>query len=552
MKRIFRPLSIAFAVVLMLASLGGASAAGLPGSYWWTSIQFQNVSSGTGHLSMIAYPQDNSGSSTTYSSDSFTFNSGSGLTYNPGYPPNYSGGGNRIGFCASASTCNSAPDDTLPAGFSGSVIASADVSTAAVVMVANSLNGSVGNSSGHAGGYYTGMGTAASSMLFPVAKHNFGGNTVAYYVQAIGADAVTTMTYTMNDASTHTESVTIPANRMHLFDPANATPPVASSSCGSAATSPCLGTATLAASSGQVAGIALEFPQAPPSGYAVILGASRGFTPSDYSTTIVAPIFKNDFPNGTTGNYSGWVLQNTTGSTATVSVTLTVVGSTNPSAPVGTVYTQPITIPANGQVVLSKFRGNIGGMPAGVVAAGVATSNQPLVAVSNESNSSAAVAARLTTYNCFNPSAATTEVAAPVVKEFFPGGIAAATKSGTSVTVMNVGGSNASIMLKYVAVGGSGAPAGTTYYVTIGVGKGAGGTQLLAPNASYVFNMVSDPSRAALYAPTNGSLTLPVWNVNYAVTVTADQNIIALMQEDQKTTGTPNDFLNYEGFNLTP
>jgi len=553
MKRLLKPLSIAFALSLVLAPIAGAGAQGLPGSYWWTSFQVQNVTTGSGSLSLVAYPQDTAGSPTTYSSDSFTINAGSGLTYNPGFAPNYSTGGNRVGFCASAANCDSADDDTLPVGFSGSVIASADVNIVAVSMVANSLNGTVGNSNGHAGGDYSGISGPAAELLFPLAKHNFGGNTVAYYVQAIGGDAAVTMTYTMNDATTHTESLTIPANRMHLFDPANATPVVASSSCGAAATSPCLGSAKLVASSGEVAGIALEFPEAPPSGYAVILGASKGFAPADYSSTILAPVFKYDFPNASTGNWSGWSLQNTTGSTAHVDITFTVVRSFNGAAPIGTTYLQHVDIPPFKQETLSKYRGNIGGMLSGVMCAGVAVSDQPLVGVTNESNSNAGGTPYLSTFNDFAPSLATTVVAAPLVKEFFPGGMAATNKNGTSVTVMNTSSTtNASIMLKYVAVGGSGAPAGTTYYVTIGVGQGIGGTQLLGPNASYVFNMVSDPARASMYAPTNGSLTLPPANVNYAVTVTADQNVIALMQEDNKTTGTPNDLMNYEGFNLAP
>lgn len=541
---------LTLALVIALAPLAMASAqSGLPGSSWWTSFQVQNVSSQTGNLTLNAYPQDSAASQTTYSSAAFSFASGAGLTYNPGFAPNYSGGGSRIGFCASASTCNSAADDTLPSGFTGAVVASADVSMVAVASVNNSLNGSVGNSSGHAGGFYAGISAPASQLLFPLAKHNFGGNTVAYYVQAAGGPASVTITYTMNDGSTHTESASLDANEMHLFDPLNATPAVSSSSCGSASTSPCLGSAVVVASSGQIAGVALEFPDAPSSGFAAILGASRGFIPADYSTTSLSPIFKHDFPNATSGNFSGWSLQNTANVTATVNVTFTVTGGSGAAA--GTQYFSTVTIPPLKQETLSKFRGNIGGMPAAVVASGIATSNQPLVAVVNESNSNGAGTPFLSTFNAFNPGGASLTVASPLVKEFFPGGINAGAKNGTSVSVQNAGTVSATINVVYTVVSASGGSpaAGTSYTVTIGVGQGANGTQLLAPGASYVFNMVSDPSRASRYAGVGSSLP-PSTGVNFAVRVTSDQPVITLMQEDNKVSGTPNDLQNYEGFPL--
>ncbi len=542
---------LTLSLVIALAPLAIASGqAGLPSSGWWTSFQVQNVSSQTGNLSLVAYPQDSASSQASYSSAAFAMNAGSGLTYNPGFAPNYSGGGNRIGFCLSAATCNASVDDTLPSGFTGAVVASADVSVVAVASVNNSLNGTVGNSSGHAGGFYAGVSAPDTQLLFPLAKHNFGGNTVAYYVQAAGAPASVTITYTMNDGSTHSEGpVSIDLNEMHLFDPLNATPAIPSSSCGSAATSPCLGSAVVVANSGSIAGVALEFPDAPASGFAAILGASRGFVPADYSTTILSPIFKNDFPSATSGNFSGWSLQNTANVIATVNVTFTVTGGTG--AAVGTQYFSTITIDPLKQKTLSKFQVNIGGMPANTVASGIATSDQPLVAVVNESNSNGAGTPFLSTFNAFALGGASLSVASPLNKEFFPGGIGAVNKNGTSISVQNAGTVSATINVIYtviVASGGSPA-AGTTYTVTIGTGQGASGTQLLAPGSSYVFNMVSDPARAFRYAGVGSSLP-PSTGINFAVRVTSDQPVITLMQEDNKTTGTPNDLQNYEGFSL--
>lgn len=537
-------LSIVFCLVIVGVASGG-NVQSLPGSNWWVSFQVQNVDTQAGTLVLSAYTQDDVAAA-QYDSDGFTIAAGGGLTYNPGFAPSYSTGGNRIGFCASASNCDSTDDDLLPVGFHGSVVASSDVSIVAVGYVANSLNGSVGSSSGHAGGNYAAMSTGASELLFPIAKHNFAGNTTAYYVQAAGVDATVTITYTMNDGSIHTETTLIPANRTHLFDPANATPPVASTGCTPAATSPCLGSAKLVASSGQVVGVALEYQHGVSP--AVILGATRAFVPDDYSTTVLAPVFKNDWY----GQWSGLQIQNTTAITANVVVTFTVSGSVAPGVSPGKTYVQSsLQIAPYNQTVLSKYRANIGGMPAGISAAAVIVSDQPVVAIHNESNNTGYPAA-MSSYNCFSPGNATQRIALPLVKEYFYGGRLTphVSRGGTAVAVQNAGTANATIGLRYIAVGGPGVAVGTAYTVTIGLGQGAGGTQLLAPGASYVFNMVSDPGRAFRYAGVGTGL--PTDNVNYVVSVTADQPIIAFAQEDHKPPAgtTPNDLLNYEGFNL--
>jgi hypothetical protein len=550
---------LVFAIALAPLTIVSGQGAGLPGSSWWTFFQVQNVSTSSGSLQIAAYTQDIPGPSNTFSSGQFTIPAGGGLSYNPGFAPSYSTGGNRIGFCTNVASCAATSDDTLPSGFSGAVVASADVNIVAVAQVGNYANGSVGNTSGKATGNYAGVSAPASQLLFPLAKYNFASNTVAYFVQAAGVDANVTITYTMNDGSKHTESATIVANHMHLFDPANVTGggPVASTGClGGAVTasnSPCLGSAVVVATSGQIAGVALEFPESP-SGFAKVLGASRGFTPADYSNTILAPVFKNDFPNATNGNYSGWAIQNTADVTATVNITLTVARTFNSGVNVGQQYFSTVTIAPNAQTVVSKFRNNMGGMPAGLLASAIAVSDQPIVAVANEGNANNAGTPVLSTYNCFAPSSATTKVAAPLVKEFFPGGISSTNvlKSGTSVTVQNAGDSNTNVYLVYKLI--AGAAAGQTYTVTIGANQGVGvNGQQLAPGAAYVFNMVTDPNRTfnnlPLYTFGPGSTSLPPsTGFNATVSVTADQPIIAVMQEDNKTSS-PNDLTNYEGFN---
>lgn len=558
-----KKLIAAFSALVIAAALVGAgnvnaATSGLPGVNWWSSFQVQNVGSTDGTLVIQAYTQVADGvTDATYSSGGFTLMRGGGLTYNPGFAPNYPGG-NRIGFCSNPSACT----DELPAGFTGAVVASADIPIVAIGTVNNTKNGSVGNVGGRATGSYAAFGgdKVASELYFPVAKHNFVGATVIYYVQAAGVQASVTITFTMNDGSVHTQSKVIGANRTFLFDPANATPPVASTGClGGGVTadkSPCLGSARVVASSGVIAGVALEY-QHSPNGLAGYIGSSRAFVPSDYSKTILAPIFKWDFA----GDWTGFAVQNTTNVTAHVAVTFTIariLGATGVN--VGDQYVIANTdIGPYQQTVFSKFRPNViaTGMKAGLALSAIVVGDQPLVAVMNESQIDlASVNPLLATYNAFNPANATTAVAAPVVKEYFPGGQngTSAARAGDSVSVQNAGNANAQIYVRYTAVstvtGGVGVPAGTTYTLTIGVNKGANGnTQLLAPGASYVFNMVTLPSRASLYAVGPGSTSFPADGVNYAVMVISDQPIIAMIQEDNKPpSGTPADLFNYEGF----
>lgn len=548
----------AFSALVTAAALVGAgnvnaATSGLPGTNWWSSFQVQNVGTMDGTLVIQAYTQVGS-QAAQYSSSGFTIMRGGGLTYNPGFAPNYPAG-NRIGFCSNTSSCT----DDLPPGFTGAVVASADVPIVAIGTVNNTKNGSVGNDGGRATGSYAAFGgdKVAAELFFPVAKHNFVGNTVIYYVQAAGVDASVTITYTMNDGSIHTQSQAIGANRTFLFDPANATPAVLSTGCigggVTAATSPCLGSARVLASSGVIAGVALEYPHTP-AGLAGYIGSSRAFVPSDYTKTILAPIFKYDFA----GSWTGFAVQNTTNLTATVDVTFTVARALSPNTtPVGTQYiVHSEKIGPYQQTVFSKFRPNVigTGMAGGVALSAIVVGDQPLVAVMNESQIDAASPTPLLgTYNAFNPSNATMSVAAPVVKEYFPGGQngTSAARAGDSVSVQNAGTANADIQVRYTAVSSSTAvPAGTSYTLTIGVNKGAGGTtQLLAPGASYVFNMVTLASRASMYAVGRDGTIFPKDGVNYAVMVISNQPIIAMIQEDNKPpTGSPADVFNYEGF----
>jgi len=100
--------------------VAGTGAAALPGAGWWTFYQIQNVGSTTGELTMTAY---DSLSTDTYTSNSFSFDPGEALAYNPGLDPNYPTG-DRIGFTTE-----------LPSGFQGSVAISSSVEIFAIAQM---------------------------------------------------------------------------------------------------------------------------------------------------------------------------------------------------------------------------------------------------------------------------------------------------------------------------------------------------------------------------------------------------------------------------------
>ena len=296
MKKI--AITITFIMILALV-LQGVALAALPGTGWQTSYAVMNVGGATGSFTMTAYDKD---SATTYASDTFSFDNNEALTYKPGVTPTYPSG-NIVGFSTA-----------LPSPFQGSVVLSGDVALTSAATLDN-----LPATGGTAIARYQAVENATTEILFPQVKHNWSSQTTTFYVQAAGADANVTMTYTTNDGATHTQTTTIGANKMFIFDPANATPVVASSSCGSDAnTSPCFGTATAVSSSGNIAGVVVEAPHT--TSPAAFVLSTRGLTADDKGTTIFAPTVKNYYYDAT----AGFTVMNTGSSNASVAIVLTV------------------------------------------------------------------------------------------------------------------------------------------------------------------------------------------------------------------------------------
>lgn len=417
MKKV--PFVLILTLILVLAVFSAGMAA-LPGTGWWSALWVQNISDTPGAVSMEAYGMDGSA---PVDSDVFDFDPVKSLVYDPGIARNYPVG-NVIGFQSS-----------LPKGFEGSVVLSSSVPAASVSQIANYKNGSLGGS-GTASAMYQGFSSESLSdtLLAPTIKHNYSSATTTMYIQAAGADADVTVEYVMADGETYTDSATIEANRSYLFDPAAAGIPA--TNCGfDTMVSPCYGAATIT-STAPIAGVLLEHPH---SGTPVtFVQAAKLATPDDISTKIYVPSVKNDFCGASGCAIAGASVQNVGSNTAIVQITLTVTKlgtNAKPGVKKGDVFTQTVEIPAGANYNFSKWNKNLGGMPAGTLAAAVIESlnGELITGSSNDAKTQPGYPGEAKVkYSAFPDELATGLAYAPMVKEFvgiFTGG----------VTVQNVG-----------------------------------------------------------------------------------------------------------------
>ncbi len=505
---------VVLVVVLLLGVTAFSVAAQAPtGTGWWVGFTVQNTHASAINLSAEAL-WVTGGSPTTYNS-AVNIPTTYAVTFHPGF----------AGTCGAVADngCRIAFNQDLPAGFEGSVVLSSDGPAVAIAQVNNNSSGTVGAPGGNARGGYQGTAgvIAANDLFFPNVKNNFGGQTTAFFVQAAGQNANVTITYTMNDGNVYQETASITANRMYVFLPSAATPSVPS--CGGATNDTCLGGAKVT-SNAPVAGTVVEFQEGVTVAEFVL--STRGVTPSDLGTTIVAPTMKNDFFGGTTG---ASVFNADPTDTATVDLTFTVTGvESGCSVSPGEVRNTTITVPPLASTVVSPFRNNIAGLPACTFFAMTAESNTgELIAVTvNESRTSGGDTFKAV-YTGFNTANASSTVFFPLEKEDFFGnttGLALVNASASASTQINVVYSGAT---------------GTHSLTTISLGPGE------AVSLRQVYKGV-DPTKFTL----DGGSTLPQANNKYAVTATATNGsavIVGLAQE--ASVASPFlDVFNLEGF----
>lgn len=515
-SRTFLVLLLLLLVLALSVGVSIAQGPNLPGAGWYTGHTVANAGNGPATINVTAY---DSGSSNTYSfnNNSQTIPQGGSVTW--------------------------LPDDfspALPASFSGSAIVSSDETIKGIVNVTNRPLGSLGSSGGEAAGQYRGVDKADITAAFPLVKYEFPAGhparkSTTLFVQNAGSVA-TTVDVDFIGTGCSPCSYTTPSigpGQMVAVNASNAG--VAAGFIGAA-------TATSNDPNVSIAAIFMETPVA--ENPVKQAQAANAFTPDGYDSTILVPVYKNDFG----GRSTGLQVQNV--GTVDVDLAVTYKGdSTLGAACAGqTITDNSITNVSPGASVTFLFGKELSAAASNLPAPCLASvtveatvsgggAGTPLIAgVINESflpGSPPGGLQQSTTYAAFPASAATTKVSLPVVKDQFG-------FKSTGISCQNVGNAAATNVV-YTYVIGAKQAAGTVGNAHITT------PQTIQQGASQT---ILNPSGQNIWSTS----ALPTQTLN-AVTVTSDQPIVCIGNESVfPFTGAPisQDKINYEGFNLTP
>jgi len=381
----------------LLAALAAVSLAaaqtGIPGTGWTTGMQFQNVGDGDAAVRLYLYSPQGS-----------PIDCG-GQTAPPGGSVNY----------LIETHC------VLPGVFGGSAVVESNQPLQGIVHVNNA-------GVGQAGGIYTGttLEEVATTLLFPLVKHNHSGRTTSFHIQNAGVSAVNlTATFRVNGA-TYTKSFNgVPVGAMVVVSPADAGVPAGNGQVGSLTVS----------GNGPMAGTSLEHQHA--AAVAQNLQASKAFTVADYANKVYCPLFRNAHSNGQ--QTTGAQVQNVGNSAQTVTLTYTPRDGGN-----------TVTRTANVQPGASAtFYAPQIGIPAGSVGSVTISGQGDIVAVVNDQGFDRGQQ-RATTYACFPAHQATARVVLPLYKEYWVGNM-------TGIQIQNVSGNGtaADIRITYMATNNS-------------------------------------------------------------------------------------------------
>jgi hypothetical protein len=509
-KSKFVVISVLVLAVVLLTAVLSASAQGPDGSGWWTNFTIQNTSAGDATVSTTVY-DSNSGDT---SSNSVVVPQDMSVIFHPGLSANCTDP-------VTLSGCRIGVSPVLSAGFEGSAVISSDAPVVAVTSLNNNSSGTVGAELGTARSSYQGIAgnLTAATLYFPTVKYNFSGQTTVFFVQAAGSDADVTITYEMNDGTTHIQTQLITANKMFAFLPSAATPAVEScggGNGGGSAVAKCFGGATVTSSTGPIAGVVVEYVDG--ASVASYVLATRGLTPSDAGTDLIAPTMKSSF----NGSSTGATILNTGLASATVDLEFAVTATSGAcdNAP-GDVVPDQITIDPGKSVVVNANNDNIGGLDACTFFSMVATSDQDIVMTVNENRVVNGQKVKAV-YAGFNKANATDTVSVPLAKEFFNG-------QTTGVSVVNAGAAPAKITATYTSSTGS-------YSLTTADDVPVGGAvSFFNVSGANAGNFTGD--------------ALPA-SEKYSVVFTSVEPIVGLSQEsDRDFSNGILDVTNYEGFN---
>lgn len=486
MKRI--PLIFALVLVAALIVSVASAQTGIPGSGWWSGQQVQNVGSGAANVVVTAY---DSASANTYTA-SQSIAPGAAFTFTP---------------------LNSFP--TMPAGFQGSAIVSADQPIKAIVNVTNQQAGALGVAGGKAAAQYQGTdGSAtANTLYFPLAKGDHFGKTTSFYIQNAGNAAASGVvaTFTMRNGDTHTYNVpTIGVGQRVVFSVQNA------ASYNPASNNARVGSLVVAGSQ-PLAGVVMEHDTT--ANPATVLNSTRGFTSADFSTKAYAPVIKsNRFQR-----FTGLQVQNVTASPINVSVAYV---GTSPNC-VGVTATDSVTGIAPGASATFVHLTGSTTLQTNCTASATITGTGNFVAIVNEQEVAGAPNKAGITYFAMSDSGATNRISIPLFKSDRFG-------ATTGLQIQNVGAAAATNWTAtFTCVGGS------TFTAISDVTK----TGPIPAGGAFLFYR---PQTQNLFTNAN---PFSAGNVNCAVIVEANQPIVAIANETPTTAGALDDN-NYEGFNI--
>lgn len=486
---------IVVAASLMMTVLVSASVFAqqeIPGGGWYSGTQIQNVDTDAASITMTLYNKDND--VTCQAQESI----------DPGEAKTLSG--NSFDNCA---------------GFQGSAVVSSNGLVKAIVNVTNREGNNVGISGGLAAGQYQGMDSdqLSDKLFFPLAKGNFFDKTTTFYIQNAGTGNVSPVaTFTMRNGDVHT--IPMPAiepNKMRVIAVQDATTFSPADNAGR------VGGLVVDAGDGSalLAGAVLEHKTA--ENPATILQATRGFTASDFDDQVYAPVIKNS----RFGRFTGIQVQNV--GTAAIDITVDYTGSGGACA--GQTFQDAATnVAAGASHTFVQNAGNTD-LPANCTASATVKGTGDIVAIVNESfidPSQSGGTQRATTFSAIPQNGATTKISVPLFKDQRFG-------KHTGLQIQNVSASTANITAEFKCSGGA------TFTAT-------SAPQSVAAGAAVLFFRPS--AQADKFT---GGTPFSAANVNCGVTVTADQQVVAIANESVTAeSGLSQDNNNYEGFNVAP
>ncbi len=441
----------------------------LPGGGWWTGFQVVNV--GTSNATVVVTLYD-SQSANTYQSVSKIIAPNASYTFSP---------------LNNADWTTSVPD-----GFIGSAVISADQPILAIVNEQNNLAGA----SGIAAGSYRGF-TADQTdtrLLFPLVKYDYGSThrTTTFFVQNASDTAADVYATFRIGANIYTKVYpSVGPSKLQVINPSDAGVPLGS-----------LGSLEIT-STVRLAGIYNEHQHS--ATIANTLLSTKGFAPSEADTILYVPLYKQNYNTA----YSGIQVQNAGTVAATIYATYTVSYGGS-----GTYFYSLLAGPGQSATFF-----NVPGWPAGTYGSVTLSSSQPLVAIVNETKYSTGQSG---VYAAFAGSGVTNCAVAPLWKTRWSG-----TTSGqqSAIVVQNVGPVAATVNITFTMTAGN-------------VGTFTPSGRTVNPGASTTYGPGSFSGGPPADQPATGS-----------VVICATQPIAVLVQETTLPGWTPRDMLNYEAFN---